>query len=65
MKRKLNELEFNETLKCSEMMPGLEGIMGENMKFVGRSYIFVGDNDIMQTIKIWAVGFNPEDYDQD
>lgn len=65
MASKLDKLEFNETINSSEIIPGLEFIMGENMKFVGKSYSFVGDNNVLQTIQIWAEGFDVEDYEQD
>lgn len=63
MTSKLDGIEFNETIKTSKIIPGLEDILGENMRFVGKSYIFISDNNIMQTIKIWADGFNIEDYE--
>lgn len=63
MKRKLDEIEFNQEIKSSDVLPGIEIIMGENMRFVGKSYSFVGDNNVLQTIKIWAEGFNPEDFE--
>lgn len=63
--KKLDELKFNETIKSGEIFPGIEEIMGENMRFVGKSYIFEGDNKVLQTIKIWSEGFDPDDYEQD
>lgn len=63
MTRKLDEIEFNQEIKSGDILPGLEGIMGESMRLVGKSYSFVGDNNVLQTIKIWAEGFNPEDYE--
>ena len=68
MKNKLDELEFNQVIKTSDVLPGIEGIediMGEKMRLVGKSYSFVGDNNVLQTIKIWAEGFNPDDFEQD
>ena len=63
MTRKLDELEFNETIKSGDILPGIEGIMGPSMRLVGKSYSFVGDSNVLQTIKIWAEGFNPEDFE--
>ena len=63
--KKLSNLEFNEEIKSGEVFPGIEEIMGKNMRLVGKSYIFEGDNKVLQTIKIWATGFNPDDYEQD
>lgn len=65
MKRKLDNLKFGETIKSGDILPGIEAIMGENMRFVGKSYIFEGDNKVLQTVKIWATGFNPDDYEGD
>ena len=65
MTRKLDELEFNETIKTADVFPGVECIMGENMRFVGKTYSFVGDSNVLQTIKLCAEGFNPKDYEED
>lgn len=65
MSRKLDELELNQVIKSADVLPGIEEIMGENMRFVGKSYVFLGDKNILQTIKIWASGFDPDDFEEE
>lgn len=65
MKRKLDELEFNQVIPSGSILPGAEIVMGENMKLVEKSYVFLGDDNVLQTIKLCAEGFNPKDFEQD
>ncbi len=60
---KLDELEFNDVIETDMLLPGLKDIVGENIEFVGKSYIFEGSNGVLQEVQIWAKGFNPEKYD--
>jgi len=60
---KLDGLEFNEVIETDNLLPGLKEIVGEKVKFVGKSYIFEGSNGVLQEVKLWAKGFDPEKYD--
>jgi len=61
--KKLDELNFNDSVETEKLIPGMEELMGKNMKFVGKSYHFVGDNGILQSVNLYANGFNIEDYE--
>ena len=65
MKRKVEELELNETVKYSDVITKIEAKIGENMWFVGKSYTFLGDDEVMYTDQTWAPGFKPDNYDQE
>lgn len=65
MKRKLEELELNESVKYNDVITSIEPKIGENMWFVGKSFTFVGDNEIIHTDKTWVEGFKPDNYDQE
>ncbi len=61
---KLDKLKFNETIPTKELIPGMEALVGDTLKFVGKTYIFEGDG-VLQEIKLWAKGFNIDDYNQE
>ncbi len=50
--KKLDKLNFNESVETEKVIPGMEEIMGKNMKFVGKSFHFVGDSRILQSINL-------------
>jgi hypothetical protein len=62
---KLDELQFNELVETDKLLPSMKQFMGEHMKFVGKTYIFVGDTGLLQEIKLHATGFNLEDYEHE
>lgn len=62
---KLDELQFNDTVETKKLLPSMEVFMGKNMKFVGKSYMFVGDSGLLQEVKLYAEGFDPEKYEQE
>lgn len=61
---KLDAMKFNEIIETKKIIPGMEVLMGENMKYVGKKYLFVGDTGLLQEINLYANGFNPDDYTQ-
>lgn len=62
---KLDELKFNEIIETKKIIPGMEVLMGENMKYVGKKYLFVGDTGLLQELNLYAKGFDPHDYEQE
>lgn len=62
---KLDKLKFNDEIITKELMPGIEGIVGEKSKFVGKIYVFEGSNGVLQKLKLWAKGFDISQYEED
>lgn len=60
---KPEDLKLNDVVKTNDIIPEMEVLMGEQMKFVGRSYHFVGDSGILQSINVYAEGFDIKDYE--
>ena len=60
---KPEDLKMNDVVKTNDIIPGMDIMMGEQMKFVGRSYHFVGDSGILQSINVYAEGFDIKDYE--
>ena len=64
MVKSISGMKLNESVETKEALPGMEVIMGENMKLVGVSYTLLGDSGVLQEVKAWAKGFNREDYEE-
>ncbi len=61
---KLDKLQFNEEMPTKELIPGMEAIVGDTLKFVGKTYTFEGSGGVLQEVKLWATGFDIEKYEE-
>jgi hypothetical protein len=61
---KLDELKFNDVVETIKLFPGLEKIVGESSKYVGKIYVFEGSNGCLQELKLWAKGFEISNYEE-
>ena len=61
---KLDELKFGDKIESEKLLPGLDMMMGKEMKLVGKSFVFLGDNGIINTIKMWGADFDPKECEE-